>query len=259
MRGRLHNPATSVHLFWLGAVVALALHWPSSESHAARAEPSIQVNSPYIELHSGPGRGYPVFHTVERGGEVVLLKRRTDWVKVRTAREVEGWVHRDHIEQASGDGNRFYSRRDAAMDDYLSRRMEFGLAAGDFDGDQSFTFRTGYRLSERFMAELALTEVSGTFSSTTLYTANLVAHPYTAWRVSPFFSLGAGRFENDPKDVLVDDEKVEEWAANAAVGVRGYVTRRFMLRGDYRRYVVMTDDEGNDEFSEWTLGFSVFF
>jgi hypothetical protein len=32
-----------------------------------------------------------------------------------------------------------------------------------------------------------------------------------------------------------------------------------MLRGDYRRHVVMTDEEGNDEFSEWTLGFSVFF
>ena len=57
----------------------------------------------------------------------------------------------------------------------------------------------------------------------------------------------------------MDDEKVEEWAANAALGLRGYVTRRFMLRGDYRRYVVMTDDEGNDEFSEWALGFSVFF
>jgi hypothetical protein len=253
-----NSPLNNLRL-WLGAIVVLALHWPSSESFAARVEPTIPVNSAYVELHSGPGRGYPVFHTVERGGSVTLMKRRTDWVKVRTDAGVEGWVHRREVEQASGDAGDFYSARDAAMDDFLERRVELGLASGDFDGDRSYTFRAGYRFSEYFMAELALTEVSGTFSSTTLYNANLVMLPFSSWRISPFFSIGTGRFKNDPKDVLVDDQDVDEWAANAAVGVRGYLTRRFMLRGDYRRHVVMTDEEGNDEFSEWTLGFSVFF
>ena len=77
--------------------------------------------------------------------------------------------------------------------------------------------------------------------------------------MSPYFTLGVGRFENDPKDVLVDDEKIDEWAANAGLGVRGYVARRFLLRGEYRRYTVLVNDNSNESFDEWSLGFSVFF
>ena len=59
--------------------------------------------------------------------------------------------------------------------------------------------------------------------------------------------------------VLVDDEEIDEWAANAGIGLRSYLTRRFLLRGDYRRYTVMVDDDNNEDFDEWSLGFSVFF
>ena len=30
----------------------------------------ILIADPFIELHTGPGRGYPVFHVIERGREV---------------------------------------------------------------------------------------------------------------------------------------------------------------------------------------------
>jgi hypothetical protein len=220
--------------------------------------PRVDVTAAYIELRSGPGRGYPVFHTIERGNEVSLIKRRTDWYRVRTDRGVEGWVNRNELASGTGDPV-LQSLRDRAMDDYLARRVEFGFAAGDFDGDSSFTFRAGYGLNEHFLLELALTQVSGTFSSTTLYHGNLLVMPIVSRRISPFFTVGVGRFHNDPKDVLVDAEDTREWAANAGVGVRGYLTRRFLLRGDYRHYVAMVSDDNNEDFGEWSLGFSVFF
>ena len=258
MRNLTRNPVFLSRRFWLGAVFALILPWPSLECQAGRVEPTISVAGPYVEMHSGPGRGYPVFHTVERGGSLTLIKQRTDWVKVRAADGTEGWVREsDVVRDTAGGGS--YTGRDAVMEDYLGRRIEAGFATGDFDGDRSFTVRVGYRLSEFFLAEAGLTEVSGSFSSTRLYHVDLVAQPFSIWRVSPFFSLGTGRFENNPKDVLVDDQKVDAWAANAALGVRGYLSRRFLLRGEYRRYVVMTDEDGNDEFGAWSLGFSVFF
>ena len=113
---------------WLGAVLALAIHWPSEESRAGRVEPTISVATPYVELHSGPGRGFPVFHTVERGGTLVLVKRRTDWVKVRTEGDVEGWAHRQAVERAAAGDAEAYTGRAAAIDDYLSRRVEAGFA-----------------------------------------------------------------------------------------------------------------------------------
>ena len=57
----------------------------------------ILIADPYIELHTGPGRGYPVFHVVERGREVEIVKRRTDWFQIRTERGIEGWVPREQM------------------------------------------------------------------------------------------------------------------------------------------------------------------
>lgn len=220
------------------------------------ASTRVEIRGPYVELRSGPGRGYPVFHTVERGGSLAVIKRRTDWYRVRTAGDVEGWVNRLELESEAGP---LPGAESPVVDDYRGRRFELGFASGDFDGDQAFTARAGYRLGEHFQTELALSEVSGTFSSTTLLNANLLVMPMSTWRVAPFFTVGLGRFKNDPKDVLVDDEKVDEWVANAGLGLRAWLARRFLLRGDYRRYTVMVDEYKNESFDEWSLGFSVFF
>ena len=59
---------------------------------AAREYLQLLVAQPYLELHTGPGRGYPVFHAVPRDESVDVLFRRTDWFKVRTERGVEGWA-----------------------------------------------------------------------------------------------------------------------------------------------------------------------
>lgn len=58
---------------------------------------SVTVADPFISLHTGPGRGYPVTLVVVRGERVEVLKRRTAWFKVRDARGREGWVHRDEM------------------------------------------------------------------------------------------------------------------------------------------------------------------
>jgi len=51
-------------------------------AHAAAAKPVVTVADPYLEMHTGPGVGYPVFHVVERGETVTIVKRRTDQLQV---------------------------------------------------------------------------------------------------------------------------------------------------------------------------------
>ena len=46
----------------------------------------VVVAEAYMKMHTGAGRGYPVFHVVSRGDEVEVIKRRTDWFLVRTSR-----------------------------------------------------------------------------------------------------------------------------------------------------------------------------
>jgi len=41
--------------------------------------------------------------------------------------------------------------------------------------------------------------------------------------------------------------------------VRGFLTNRFLLAGEYRSYVVFTSRDENEEIDEWTVGFTYFF
>src|SRR5690554_3354022 len=79
-------------------MVLLALLALMPRAHADESEGRrILIADPFIELHTGPGRGYPVFHVVERGREVTVIKRRTDWFQIRTDRGVEGWAPREQL------------------------------------------------------------------------------------------------------------------------------------------------------------------
>lgn len=220
---------------------------------------SVQVADPYTELRTGPGRGYPIFHVVERGERVEILKRRTDWFKVRTQDDVEGWAEHDQMERTLTEVGSKKTFRDVLLKDYLSRRLEFGFAGGQFSGDAVMSMRAGWRMTDNFLAELSLSQVSGTFSGSRLYNANLLVQPFPRWRISPYFTLGVGRFENVPRSTLVDAKTVTSVAPNAGGGIRMYLTRRFVLRVDYKHFVSLTDDNKNNTFNEVVAGLSFFF
>ena len=71
-------------------------------SAAAEEQDGIQyviVAEPYIEMHTGPGAVFPVTQVIERGQEVGVIKRRTDWFLVRSPRGYEGWVFVDDLQK----------------------------------------------------------------------------------------------------------------------------------------------------------------
>ena len=90
----IHSTHRLTNLFWVVSLAFLTLlaFYPERAT-AAKELRKVAVAEPYVELHTGPGRGYPVFYIAERGETVELLKQRTDWIKLRTARGVEGWAH----------------------------------------------------------------------------------------------------------------------------------------------------------------------
>src|ERR1700734_2011977 len=65
--------------------------------HAAENLLELVVTRPFLEMHSGPGRGYPVVYVVGRDETVTVLYSRTDWYKVRAPRGQEGWVRRSEL------------------------------------------------------------------------------------------------------------------------------------------------------------------
>ena len=221
---------------------------------------SVTVAEPLMELRTGPGRGYPVYYVAERGETVQILKRRTDWFKVRTERNREGWVSREQIGNALRAGGGAPGTLDAVLEDYLHKRWEAGFAAGRFDGDPVVSFRAGYLFTGNLIGEVSFSQVAGTYSSSKLVSGNLQIQPYSDARFSPYFTIGVGLFENRNRASLVGSTgSLDSTVANSGLGIRCYLTRNFLLRADYRHYLALTSVERNDRFDEETVGLSFFF
>lgn len=228
-------------------------------AHAASYEPKVQVAEAYIEMHTGPGEGYPVFHVVERGKWITILVQRTDWFRIRTDKGKEGWVRQSQIAQTlDPTGNKVVSRT-LERKDYENRRWEIGLLTGRFEGANVISLYGGYSFTPNLAVEISGEQVLGNYSESLLANVNLVAQPFPKWKVSPFFTLGAGYIETRPRVVLVQSIDRSDLTAHVGIGARMYLSRRFFLRAEYKNYKVFTSRDDNEEIDEWKIGFGIFF
>jgi len=240
------------------AVLATAALLAAGAAAAASAE-RVVVQDPYLEFHSGPGRGYPVFHVVDRGESVDLLRRRTDWIKVRSAGGTEGWVNRVQLERTLTTGGEPVTLPGPSPESRIEHRWEASLATGDFGGANVVAAQAGWTMTPSLLVRADVSQLLGGYSDGWLVTAG-IAHVFVPqWRASPFIGIGGGVLRVDPKATLVKAEDRTDETAYAGIGVRGYLTNRFLLQAEYRSYVVFTDRDDNEELSEWTVAFTYFF
>ena len=195
-------------------------------------EERLQVNDAFLEMHTGPGRGYPVFYVVERRQWITVEMRRTDWYRVRAEGGQVGWVPRQQLEVTLTEAGAGKSFRDVMLDDYLRRRLEFGAAWGRFKSEPMLKMWTQYRLADTVGAELSVAQVQGVFSGTDFWSMSLTSEPWSDRRLSPFFSVGLGQFRNIPNSSLVNAATTNAKLAHATAGVRWYLTERFVARLD---------------------------
>jgi hypothetical protein len=228
---------------------------------AARADDrvAVEVVDPYIELHTAPGRGYPIFHVIARGEPVTLLKRRTDWIKVEDEKGREGWVQRDQISRTMDELGRRLEVADVSREEYERYRWEMGVLGGDFAGADSIGVYGAWRFTPNLALQLGVTQALGDFSENGLAEISLAHTPFPHWRISPYFALGTGVIRTDPAATLVRTEDRIDEVASVTGGIRVHVTRQIMLRAEYRNYVVFTSRNDNEELQLWQAGVSFFF
>ncbi|HJV61077.1 MAG TPA: SH3 domain-containing protein [Albitalea sp.] len=242
-----------------GLALLLALLWASAPAHAELRVERLQITDPYIELHTGPGRGYPVFYVAERHQWIELELRHTDWYRVRTEGGQVGWVHRRQLETTLTEAGGRKTFREVMLDDYLSRKVQLGVAWGRFKSEPMIKLWTSYKLSETLSAEASIGQVQGLFSGSTLWHVNLLSEPWSDLRLSPFFGIGVGRFRNIPNASLVGAIPTNANLANASIGARYHLTDRFILRADYTLYTAFVADTRSAEYRAFTAGVSFFF
>jgi hypothetical protein len=220
---------------------------------------TVSVADPFLELRTGPGRGYPVFHVVDRGESVEIIKRRTDYFLVRTDRDKEGWVDRGQMELTIGPTGTQIGFAHATQEDFTNSNWELGLLAGDFGGANIVSLYGGYSLNQNVSIEVWGSQILGNFSNGWMGSVNVVHETWPDWRISPFFTLGTGIIHTEPKSTIVQGEDRTDQVAHVGLGFRIYATRRFILRAEYKSYVVFTSRDDNEEVEEWKAGFAFFF
>jgi hypothetical protein len=248
---------------WLGLVVFFVLLFLLQVGALAQDSERVKVADPYLEMRTGPGRGFPVHHVAARNEFVVIELRSTDWYKVRTVSDTGndkiGWVHRRQLELTLTEAGVPKTFRDPAIEDYLSRRVQLGAALGRFKSEPMLKIWGSYRFSDTLSVEGTIGQVQGLFSGTDFWHTNLLSEPWSDQRLSPFFGIGVGRFKNLPNLSLVAAQPTDAKLANATLGVRYYLTDRFVLRGDYSIYTAFVSDLRSQEFKAVTAGISFFF
>jgi uncharacterized protein YgiM (DUF1202 family) len=224
-----------------------------------RHHQQVVIDDPFIELHTGPGRGYPVFYIAERGEQIQLLKEKTDWYKVEVERGKEGWVYRDQLKTTLKLDGEPYDVPGLDFADYAKRRWESGIMYGSFGGADAISAYGSFNLTQNLAAELTLTQVLGPYSDASVATLDVVHILFPEWHVTPFFSLGGGSIHTVPKATLVATTDRTDPLAHVGFGVRTYLTKRFIFRAEYKTYVVFTKRNDNEEIREWKAGLSFFF
>lgn len=241
-------------------IVMFSPTMPSLAAQSVAAAPLVQVMvmTDFVELHGGPGRGFPVFHVAEKNAELAILAEKLDWVKVRTARGTEGWIAAPELASArlSGSERRYSFGQLEAADD-VQRRIEIGLFTGKFEGDSMFGVLGGYRFTRYVAAELAWETAIGVYSSSTYSRLGLRAtlRPNSPW--SPYFLGGGGMFANAPRSTLVANDRFAGTTLQAGAGLT-YVAAKGL---DVRAAVLSHWLSGKEarQFMEWQLGLTTRF
>ncbi len=230
-----------------------------SSVYAVTRYQKVKVVEPFLELRTGAGRLFPVFHVVEKDEWVEIHRRRTDWFRVRTEDGIEGWVNRSQIEKTVTVDGTNKQVKETILEQYLQQRAEFGFVYGQLEKSPLIGVHGTWKMSDHFSLELSFSQASALFSTTRLTSLNLLSHPFSSWRIAPYFSLGAGRLRQSQTSALIAGNAVEAWTANVALGIRSYLTRNFIIRAYVRQTNAFVDDPRTKTYLEPAIGISFFF
>ena len=246
---------TALQVWLVAAVLCLV----PGVADAKKPLKRVSVADPYLEMHTGPGRGYPKFNIVERGDSVDIVRQRTDWILVRDDDGKEGWVDQAQMELTLKPDGSQLEFDSAEQDDFTNARWEAGVLSGDFGGANIVSVYVGYSINPYLSVELWASQILGNFSNGSMASLNVVSEAFPDARISPYFTLGAGVINTEPKSTIVQSEDRDDQIGHAGAGFRIYATRRFLLRAEYKSYVVFTSRDENEEVEEWKVGFAFFF
>lgn len=231
-----------------------------SEAVDAKEYVELIVIDSYLEMHSGPGRGYPIIHTMEQDEPITVLRRRGSWYQVANRHNKKGWIQQEKLARTIAPSGLPAALPETQHGDYLAQQGRIGFALGQQGDAETATLVAGFRLFSFVGAELELGQIFGTSIDGSSYGASLLFEPIQSWSFTPFISTGIGRQTWKQKEKLNvgDTNEFNSEYTFIGGGINYYIGYNFVVRGEYRQ-VSLTGENDSLRNSAWRLGFSSFF
>ncbi|NRB39110.1 MAG: SH3 domain-containing protein [Pseudomonadales bacterium] len=240
----------------------LLLH-PLTHAEETDSQTKYTVTAPYLELRSGPARGYPILFTLKYHQQLQILSRKTQWLKVKTEEGDIGWIQEKQLNHLSYQNQAIaYSGIDRQA--YQKKQLEFGFYTGGVNGganDNTPLIATSiaWQFTELYSTELTYHHMLGNNEENFLLQLDLQHTLAPEWPISPTFNIGLGQLQTKPKSTLGDAKAIESNTANFGIGFKYPIQHRFVLRGDYNKHLIISNKNQLDSVLIWKLGISIFF
>ncbi len=255
------------------ATLLLSSHGAFSQNEASTGSSSVNLGKPlltlevidsFVEMRTGPGRGYPIFYVIEQGESVEVLVRRAGWYEIRSQNGKVGWATPAQLSrtlQATGEPADLPS---VSFGDYLKNKWRIGFTTGDFsDGQLKGTDLFSATVSYRFLSWLSVEgRVGKLFNSQSegdIRALNILVEPFSQNKLSPEIFIGRGvlSLDSQPEQTASINEGDSNFITYG-LGLNYYLGRNFVIRGEYSQYSVSTDDD-KEKLDSWKIGFNTFF
>ncbi len=258
----MNTRLTTAALLSLSLFIGSGMNAGHLQAASESNSPVLSVLDAFAEVRSGPGRGYPVFHSVEQGETIELITRRPGWYEIKTANGKVGWTTEREISrtiQATGEPADLplVSYGDFLENTWWSGFSSGRLFTGELENFDALSLTVGYRFKDWISAAGEYGRAYGSDSSGSYFGALVLIEPMSNYKFSPKFSLGAGElsFDSQPKQVNVSVDGASYYSLGA--GISYYIGRRFVLDVGIRQFEI--SNNGNDDSStQWQLGFITF-
>jgi opacity protein-like surface antigen len=221
----------------------------------------VSIVEPYVDFRTGPASEYPIFHVAEQGETITILKKKTGWYKAITYTGQEGWVSAVQLGKTIKPSGELLYVPTGSFEDYTNRTFEFSAFGGILENVTAMSVAAAWNVTGNLVAEATYTQALGDFSENKLWSIRIQHHIFPEWKVSPYFTIGAGGINTRPRSNLVqsgDEVRMSDFY-EAGAGIRYYFARNMVIKFEYRNIIALTDRDDQEQMEEFKLGFSVFF
>ncbi|GEM_PF-1026735 len=233
----------------------------------------LSILEPFLDIHTGPGKNYPVFYIAQRGETIEIQKRRNEWFKVHLKvigdRTKIGWVHRNALgltmitnSRASNEKNSddiVLAKDDPLLSTLFNPDLYFGFNYGQMSSADLVGIYIGKAITDSFSVEVQAGEFLGATAQGNTVAGVIAFAPFPQWRLSPFVQIGAGEIYTTARGTNSQQNAGSNTFLQSGFGLQLRLSDRYQLRLDYRHHNILTSTDNNGELETWHIGFSGYF